>query len=316
SDIYSLGIIFYEMLTGTVPFFGVVADVQEAQRSKRPPRLSSAAQVPTALEEVVLRCLAKQPDQRFASVPALRDALRAAASAKSDAAPAKAAKAAAPSATAAAREKRSAGMVFFQSSEDAASVQSALGSFGGQLAHAAGGSYVGVFGHETGDNPAKRALLAARGITGRKIAERALVDLAPVTVQARPGGARRYLSPLFARADRYPQGSDPAGVLLTEPCAKLLNDVPTASVSGREGIVRVVAEDAPRELATIVAQQAPPLVGREETLNTLVEDARAASTAGSPSIATVIADAGHGKSHLCAALIDRLRTIPGTQLLQ
>jgi len=316
SDIYSLGIIFYEMLTGAVPFFGTVADVQEAQRSKRPPRLSSTAQVPAALEEVVLRCLAKQPEQRFPSIAALRDALRAAAAAKSDAAPAKPAKAAAPSATAAAREKRSVGMVFFSSSEGTASVQTVLTSFGGQLAHAAGSSYVGVFGHETGDNPAKRALSAARAITGRQIAERALVDLAPVTVQARPGGARRYLSPLFARTDRYPQGSDPAGVLLTDACAKLLNDVPTAPVSGREGIVRALADDAPQELATIVAQQAPPLVGREETLNALIENARAASTAGSPTIATVIADAGHGKSHLCAALIDRLKTIPGTQLLQ
>ena len=46
-------------------------------------------------------------------------------------------------------------LVFFASSSDAASIQSVLTSFGGHLAHAAGGSYVGVFGHDARRERAK-----------------------------------------------------------------------------------------------------------------------------------------------------------------
>ena len=59
SDLYSLGVLFYEMLTGRPPFFGPASDVIQAHLSRRPPKPAELAPVPPALEQVVLRCLAK-----------------------------------------------------------------------------------------------------------------------------------------------------------------------------------------------------------------------------------------------------------------
>jgi predicted ATPase len=308
SDIYSLGVILYEMLTGYVPFFGTAADVQEAHRSKRPTRFAQALGLSPLLENAVLRCLAKAPGERFQTAASLRDALRQATAesrpATSPVQPGAPVSATAPS-SAPAREKRTVGMVFFHGTGDAASVQSAVMSFGGELGYAAGHSYVAVFGEKL-ENPARRALIAARAITARTISDRALVHLAQVTIQARSGGGRRYMSPLFTRADRFPQEGDPPGVLVTDSASKSLPELALEEISGRPGILRLVAERQGEEQATIVKQGAGPLIGREDVLASLLESARKAAEGGLPTIATVIAEAGHGKSHLCTAMLDQL----------
>ena len=88
ADIYSLGIILYEMLAGTDPF-GLGFNLQEisamswlmAHISKPPVPLRSQPgleQLEPELEAVVMRCLQKAPDERFASVDELKRALQAA----------------------------------------------------------------------------------------------------------------------------------------------------------------------------------------------------------------------------------------------
>lgn len=67
SDVYSLGIIVYEMLTGTKPFQGDVSMVvMLKQIHDEPPLLRSInPEIPVALEEVVLRALAKDERDRY-----------------------------------------------------------------------------------------------------------------------------------------------------------------------------------------------------------------------------------------------------------
>ena len=67
SDIYSLGCVAYEMLTGVEPWAGLgLSDVLQRQRSDDLPRPSTIRpNVPKALQDLVLRCLQKNPANRW-----------------------------------------------------------------------------------------------------------------------------------------------------------------------------------------------------------------------------------------------------------
>jgi eukaryotic-like serine/threonine-protein kinase len=68
SDLYSVGVILYELLTGVVPFDGetavAIAFKQVSAQARAPSEVNPA--VPPALDAVVLRALAKDPAQRYA----------------------------------------------------------------------------------------------------------------------------------------------------------------------------------------------------------------------------------------------------------
>src|SRR5207248_3216261 len=66
SDLYAVGVVMFEMLTGRPPFTGNPAAVmyQHLERQPAPPS-SIRGDVPTQLDAVVLRCLAKDPALRF-----------------------------------------------------------------------------------------------------------------------------------------------------------------------------------------------------------------------------------------------------------
>lgn len=73
SDIYSLGIVMYEMVTGRVPFDGettVVVAVKHLQEDIVSPRVY-ASDVPVSLEHIILKCTEKSPDRRYASAAEL-----------------------------------------------------------------------------------------------------------------------------------------------------------------------------------------------------------------------------------------------------
>ncbi len=77
SDIYSLGILLYEMLTGRVPFASDSEyDLMKMQieDAPAPPRVF-AADIPQAIEQAIMRSLAKKPDARFQSAAEFRNML-------------------------------------------------------------------------------------------------------------------------------------------------------------------------------------------------------------------------------------------------
>src|SRR5437762_2748174 len=79
SDVYSLGIILYEMLTGVSPFTGdtpLALALKQVSEAPRPPR-EIVPSIPEALERVVLHALAKNPSKRPGDAHELRRELHA-----------------------------------------------------------------------------------------------------------------------------------------------------------------------------------------------------------------------------------------------
>ncbi|HET9361646.1 MAG TPA: protein kinase [Vicinamibacterales bacterium] len=76
SDIWALGVVLYEMASGLRPFTGQTAfEVSAAILGQSPPPLPST--LPPALDELIARCLEKEPDRRFRTAAELRTALEA-----------------------------------------------------------------------------------------------------------------------------------------------------------------------------------------------------------------------------------------------
>ncbi|WP_437675626.1 serine/threonine-protein kinase [Sorangium sp. So ce131] len=333
ADVYAMGVVLFELLTGRPPFWGPPAVVRQEHLSRRPPRPSSLAPIALPLEQIVLRCLAKDRGQRFASAAALGATLERLERAQ-DRRPALSMLAAPPAAEAPAPgprklERRAVALLFFEAELDVVSLQRRLSALGGELAHAAGRRFVAAFDHDGGASPLRRAAHGARELEQQHILARGLLDVASVSIQVRPDGTRRFLSPLFQREDHFPDG-DAAGILMSPAAAAALGEggphapgapaapgaasalhgpsssFPAAALSGPAAALSGPASALP-QADSAGDTTSEPLFGRDAVLEALVAGARHAAADATPTIASVIGSAGHGKSRLAGALVRRLR---------
>lgn len=77
SDVYSLGVMLFELLTGELPFRGEARMLMVQIQREEPPQLRRLnAHVPRDLETIALKCLEKDQDRRYQSAQALADDLQ------------------------------------------------------------------------------------------------------------------------------------------------------------------------------------------------------------------------------------------------
>jgi serine/threonine-protein kinase len=79
SDIYSAGVVLYQLLTGERPFDGSVTAIMHKVLNTEPPKASDlSVSAPPALDAVIAGAMAKRPDERFASAATFAEAIEAA----------------------------------------------------------------------------------------------------------------------------------------------------------------------------------------------------------------------------------------------
>ncbi|MEO7021773.1 MAG: protein kinase [Ktedonobacteraceae bacterium] len=80
SDLYSLGVVMFEMLTGRPPFMGPTAvSIAMQHASTNPPAMQQVnpnVSIPASVEHIVMKTLEKEPEDRFPSAHEMRQALR------------------------------------------------------------------------------------------------------------------------------------------------------------------------------------------------------------------------------------------------
>ena len=87
-DVYSAGVVLYQLLTGERPFEGGLTALMHKVLNTEPPAPSQlAVTVPPAMDAVVRKAMAKRPDDRYPSAAAFAQAIHAALAAPASAPP-------------------------------------------------------------------------------------------------------------------------------------------------------------------------------------------------------------------------------------
>ncbi|MDI1483597.1 serine/threonine-protein kinase [Polyangium sp. y55x31] len=314
TDLYAFGVILCELATLRPPFVGDGPTLEHAHLSLRPPRPSQFAPVPEPLEALILSCLAKDPARRPESASVLRRALREACAAAA-ASPADApfsSKMALPLAVPRliAEGRHPVVIMVADVKGSAAPLLAAVTAKRGWLARQRGSRYTAVFTALDSDDPAGSALSAARQIV-EACEGRVALHLASVTVRRKDRGAPAFYGAAVERPETWipPDAGD--GITITEVLRAALGTPEGSSleIARRTGSANTNTSDAALPRSSPAMPQLDdgsqglddvPLIGRDDVVASLRASFEAARAQRSPRLATLVGDAGLGKSRLAS----------------
>ena len=313
ADIYGLGVVLFELLTGRPPFEGDASAVAQAHVSRRPPRPSQLAPIPEALDAVVLRCLAKRPQDRFQRAGELAEALaEALARAGEGDEPASARAPRSAAAGPPSRSRREVALLAVRSRAPLGSIAEAARREGGIVARVADPCCVIAFPESASPGAGVRAALRVAGrLAGA--AEEPIVHVAPLIVRgsllmgsaldhvaswpAWEGGPQASLTQVAAAAldllsaDSSAQGGPESRTGLAEP--------PPSSIGHRGPPSGQTLDsgsmEGPRSRAA--------LLGRDALLAAIREEAALCIAERGPALSVLLGEVGHGKTCLLEAAL-------------
>ncbi len=307
TDIYALGVILFELLTGRPPFVGPATAVRHGHVLGRCPAPSSLAEVSAAVDEVVLRCMAKEPAQRFGSVEELARALAAAVAVTSPQTSGQpSGQASGQAADAQAAEARPTVMLALDTTRDTPQVMELARLHDAVLAVREGTTHILVWpwASSLARGMQSAARLAAAAAESLDAPGPAVVHVDVLAIRQR-GARMRVLGAALgdARWRQVPDGV--TGVVLSPQAARHAEGATVLEQGfARLGVAPVLLHIDPASL---------PLRGRDALLDALLEMVRMCAQGRLPLLATLLGDVGMGKTRALDALTRALRPLEGAR---
>ena len=300
ADVYAIGAILYELFTLRPPFGGDGAELERSHLAVRPRPPALLADIPRALDELILACLAKDPDRRPADAEAARRALSdvARSSAVTEPGGPRLAAAAPRVVAAPPGDGELVALLWYECDAGLARVNAEIARARGAMARQRGRSCLALFSAAGAEDPARAALAAASRLLSAW-GGRATLHVDRVILRARDGRpAAAYGAPVDGPAAWLP--AEPwAGLVLTRDMADAVSDLAVVPAEARGFFAPAGARAAP----------VPPLVGRAALVSALAASARASFTGGRPGLVLLLGRPGSGKSRVLSELADIAREL-------
>lgn len=318
ADVYALGVLLYELFTLRVPFVGSGAMIEHGHVSLRPPRPSDFAPVPPLWEQLILSCLAKDPARRPANAQAVLRAIREILDVepllknmtvrRSEQLPA----VSAPKLLSEGRHPTV--LLYAEVPGPAALICNRIKAARGHVVRQRGAQYTAIFSGFDTDDPASAALSAAKEIQQK--GGRVALHLAPVTIRRKDRGSPMVYGVPVERPESWLPSNSWVGLLLTDEIQAVL---PSESNAGpvSVGPKSLRPSIRPSDLAenpSLEAIRSDPisnsteldrvLLGRDETIGIIENAIRNAFALRVPCLATIVGDAGLGKTRLTEHAIE------------
>lgn len=236
SDLYSAGVILYEICTLHLPFEGEHQSVSQGHLTLRPPRPRVWTSLPEDFEELILSCLAKEPARRPESAAVVWKAIEAFSEGRS----VESAAFSAPSVPAISRPAASSArphssradllsegrrpvvLLALNTKAAVTHVSEMVVKSGGTLARQKGMLYVAVFSGADIENPVKAALAVATE-AARRFSAKAVLHLSPLALRRQEGRAATFFGRALERPELWmPSGEQEAPIVLTAELARTL----------------------------------------------------------------------------------------------